>query len=266
MTSPAPDEIARARLDQLMDTRRAELRLRWKDVAARAGLTTEGLRNVRGGRGEIRSLTKRGIEEALGWTSGSIDSILGGGEPTVPGQRIESGIATETDEALPIQAIIERRVDPLVDPLADLPDDAEERIPVLRERIRILTETLEKAEAASGPVGSAEADDAALVSRLPGPLRDALRDGEVQDYQLLDVSDPEGEGVLLIMRVGPRPSDEEIRRLRQTYSEHRRRREPLRDLIVKRQAAWGALVDAEEAVEARQAEKETNRNGKETGQ
>lgn len=81
MTSPAPDQQARRRLDRLMDQRRAELRMRWKDVAARAGLTTEGLGGVRKGTGGIRALTKRGIEDALHWAPGSVERILEGGDP-----------------------------------------------------------------------------------------------------------------------------------------------------------------------------------------
>lgn len=72
-----------------MDDRRADLRLRWKDVAARAGLTTEGLLGVRKGTGEIRPLTKRGIEDALDWEAGSIDAILAGGEPAVRGRQMQ---------------------------------------------------------------------------------------------------------------------------------------------------------------------------------
>lgn len=65
-----------------MDDRRVDLGLRWADVAELAGLTPEGLRGVRRGDGELRGLTKRGIEDALEWERGSVQSILTGGQPT----------------------------------------------------------------------------------------------------------------------------------------------------------------------------------------
>lgn len=69
-------------LADLMDERRLSLGLTWKDVANRSGLTTETLRQVRAqGSTEIRGLTKRGIETALEWAPGSVDSVLGGGDP-----------------------------------------------------------------------------------------------------------------------------------------------------------------------------------------
>jgi hypothetical protein len=69
------------RLGVLMDQRRGELRLRWKDVAARAGISYEGIRAVRNGTGAIRALTELGIEDALQWERGSIRSVLDGGDP-----------------------------------------------------------------------------------------------------------------------------------------------------------------------------------------
>ncbi|GAA4059572.1 hypothetical protein GCM10022214_10110 [Actinomadura miaoliensis] len=74
-------ETSRQRLARLMDERRAELRLTWHEVAERAGMTREGLRRTRTGSGSIRSLTKRGIEDALEWAVGSVDMILAGGDP-----------------------------------------------------------------------------------------------------------------------------------------------------------------------------------------
>lgn len=75
-------ETPRQRLARLMDERRLDLELTWNDVAERAGITREGLRRTRTGTGRIRSLTKRGIERALRWERGSVDTILGGGDPT----------------------------------------------------------------------------------------------------------------------------------------------------------------------------------------
>ena len=69
------------RLGDLMDERRRELRLRWRDVAVLSGVSYEGIRAVRNGTGDIRMLTQRGIEDALQWERGSIRSVLDGGDP-----------------------------------------------------------------------------------------------------------------------------------------------------------------------------------------
>lgn len=85
-----------------MDVRRSELQLTWNEVAEKAGITREGLRRTRVKTGPIRSLTKRGIENALAWEPGSIDSILAGGEPTVRVRHVPVGTATSVEEAPPI--------------------------------------------------------------------------------------------------------------------------------------------------------------------
>lgn len=79
-------QTQRERLAQHMDERRIDLGLRWADVADLAGLTPEGLRGVRRGDGELRGLTRRGIEDALQWSRGSVQTVLAGGEPSVVGE------------------------------------------------------------------------------------------------------------------------------------------------------------------------------------
>ena len=69
------------RLGDLMDQRRGELHLRWRDVAVLSGVSYEGIRAVRNGTGDIRMLTQRGIEDALQWEYGSIRSVQDGGDP-----------------------------------------------------------------------------------------------------------------------------------------------------------------------------------------
>lgn len=83
MTAVNKQSKARQRLAQHMDDRRLDLGLRWTDVAEDSGLTTETLRQVRFGTGEIRGLTMTAIESALGWERGSIRAVLAGGKPTV---------------------------------------------------------------------------------------------------------------------------------------------------------------------------------------
>lgn len=67
-------------LDWWMDERRSELGMRWVDVAKEAGITAQGLRDIRKS-GSMRRPTRVALERALQWTRGSIDEILRGGEP-----------------------------------------------------------------------------------------------------------------------------------------------------------------------------------------
>lgn len=80
-----------------MDERRGDLGLSWREVASRAGVSDETL--FRSARGRpLRTTSRKGIERALQWDSGSIDAILSGGEP-VP---FESGITP--DMSVPYEA------------------------------------------------------------------------------------------------------------------------------------------------------------------
>lgn len=74
---------ARRHLAELMDARRIELRMTWKEVADAGGVSAEVLRDLRNGRTDrdVRPLTKRGIEDGLQWRPGSVDQILMGGYP-----------------------------------------------------------------------------------------------------------------------------------------------------------------------------------------
>lgn len=64
-----------------MNERRGELGLRWEDVAERAGVSPQTLYRI-SDPNRIRVGTRKGIERALRWQSGSIESIAEGGEPT----------------------------------------------------------------------------------------------------------------------------------------------------------------------------------------
>jgi hypothetical protein len=74
-------DTARERLDRLMNDRRLELNLTWRDVAARAGLSYEALRSLRTGTGGVRDLTAVQIARALDWAPRSVLDILKGGDP-----------------------------------------------------------------------------------------------------------------------------------------------------------------------------------------
>lgn len=74
------EDVDRRRLEEGMDERRAELGLRWREVAAAAGLTYEGLRGVRKGPSKIPAFTRRGLERALKWSTGQVDRMLGEGD------------------------------------------------------------------------------------------------------------------------------------------------------------------------------------------
>jgi hypothetical protein len=63
-----------------VDDRRAELDMTWNELAERAGLGKETLFRAIQGR-PMRTRTKKAIERALQWQSGSIDAIRRGGRP-----------------------------------------------------------------------------------------------------------------------------------------------------------------------------------------
>jgi transcriptional regulator with XRE-family HTH domain len=69
------------RLDAAIKERRLELGLSWKEVAQAADISEATLRAIRNGANEPSALTARGIERALGWSAGSVERVLKGGEP-----------------------------------------------------------------------------------------------------------------------------------------------------------------------------------------
>lgn len=76
---PEPiDPAKREELAERMDDQRAELGLTWRELAALAKISYEGLRSVRNGSGSIPKLTRRKLEAALRWPTGEIDRILEG--------------------------------------------------------------------------------------------------------------------------------------------------------------------------------------------
>ncbi|PRX90701.1 helix-turn-helix domain-containing protein [Allonocardiopsis opalescens] len=75
-----------ARLDGYLDQRRRQLHLQWKDLAKKAALSDQGIRELRKGKTQPRIPTMRALEDELGWERGSIDATLAGGEPAIASQ------------------------------------------------------------------------------------------------------------------------------------------------------------------------------------
>ena len=66
----------RQRLDSLLDARRLDLGLTWREVALRAGLSIEAVRLLRAGPGGIRELTARKFDRAFEWMPGSLQRFI----------------------------------------------------------------------------------------------------------------------------------------------------------------------------------------------
>ena len=66
--------------EKALNARRRELRLYWKDVHTRAGISHETLRLLRLEE-PVAEDTMRAVEDALGWKHGSLDAIRDTGDP-----------------------------------------------------------------------------------------------------------------------------------------------------------------------------------------
>ena len=80
-----------AHLDTLgmqVRTRRSELGLSVDNAARASGMSPVTWGRVEKG-SPVRTLSYRGIERVLGWSAGSAEAILAGGEPTPSGQESE---------------------------------------------------------------------------------------------------------------------------------------------------------------------------------
>lgn len=117
-----------------MEARRIELGIEWKDVASRADVSYETIRNLRREKRAVSALKTRRIEVALEWHPGSIDAVLNGGEPSPASpDDIDTlppvGPATSREEAQPMT--------PVKSGPTDYPDDME-----LSEREKVQWQTL----------------------------------------------------------------------------------------------------------------------------
>jgi DNA-binding Xre family transcriptional regulator len=70
-------------VDSAMNARRIELRLKWKDVIASAGISPQTLSKIRStGVDGVDSLIIAKVEHALIWKPGSLHALTEGGDPT----------------------------------------------------------------------------------------------------------------------------------------------------------------------------------------
>jgi|GEM_PF-6827586 len=71
-----PDRETPGRLGAAMEQRRLELRLRWNQVAERAGMSVAHLSRIRKGEAPPSPLAAASIETALQWPAGTVRDIL----------------------------------------------------------------------------------------------------------------------------------------------------------------------------------------------
>ena len=90
---------ARDRLADEMNRRRVQLRLRWREVAERAGVDASTLRRVRADQLALTDFVSEGIELALEWERDSVKAILDGGEPT-PREEVRRLLLDKVEEEL----------------------------------------------------------------------------------------------------------------------------------------------------------------------
>lgn len=102
------------RLDVLMDRRRLDRVMRWKDVATEVGVTQQTLLEAR--KGKVRSdLTAAGIERFMEWAPGSVRAVLEGRNPTPLPAEAEAGAGPLAASVLVWEGELRAPEDPLHD-------------------------------------------------------------------------------------------------------------------------------------------------------
>jgi len=74
---------SRERLGTAVAARRRHLGMSVPEAARRSGLDRETWRHLEAGTRTLRSYNHSRVERALNWAPGSVEAILGGGDPTV---------------------------------------------------------------------------------------------------------------------------------------------------------------------------------------
>lgn len=92
--------------------------VKWFQIAERAGITVTTLNALRKGQNVPTEDTKRGVENALEWAHGSIDSILSGGQAKTIGQehmagsgRVDASTRVKVEATMKLLDEAHRRID-----------------------------------------------------------------------------------------------------------------------------------------------------------
>lgn len=112
----------RKRLDEAMDRRRLELRIRWVEVARRAGMSVTNLNLIRKGKIAITDLAAANLEDALELEGGSIRAVLDDPEAEL---RPRAGAARPQGS---------KRKRPPLDPLTSTPEEIAEFLEEVRQK------------------------------------------------------------------------------------------------------------------------------------
>jgi transcriptional regulator with XRE-family HTH domain len=101
-------------LGDLIRQRRKELKLTQADIQEKGGPSTATLRLIEGGRHtDFRPSTSGPLERILGWSVGSIDTVLAGGDPTPiqpPGPPRTEGMTKEPPRREPQKRFDDYRI------------------------------------------------------------------------------------------------------------------------------------------------------------
>lgn len=97
-----------------IDAARVELDLTWDELAERSGVARATFYNIQSGRTPAK-LTRKKIEDAVGWSRGSIAKIMRGEEPTA--KRV--GVDPRTASADQLGELLEETRQQLVDDLGE---------------------------------------------------------------------------------------------------------------------------------------------------
>lgn len=71
-------------LEHWMNHRRRELRIKWTEVARRAGMSVQNVLRIRKGQISISEDAADGVEDALQWARGSVQRVIQEGAPPIP--------------------------------------------------------------------------------------------------------------------------------------------------------------------------------------
>lgn len=117
------------RLDEAMNTRRLHLSMTWDDLAEKAGITSAGLRAIRGGKNRGRELTRRKLDAALQWEAGTVDAIFEG--RLDPDDAPETEERSSDDEAPVTRGEFRAYITLLENPDAQIPDSVLKKLRIL---------------------------------------------------------------------------------------------------------------------------------------